>query len=144
MSITFLYMEYICTCSGTFPFLGSRMVGWPCFVVTPGCHWFHSKIISLSPGAIAEVYTFAEVIHVTTVVYHLVKVHVCSPRARFFLCPRQVQNCCLDRRGHPKCCCWQSELLLCPGLLPSSRGVTKMACGQISAAPSSLNKDANL
>lgn len=77
-------------------------------------------------------------------VYYLAKVHVCRPRARFFHCPRQVQNCCLDRKGHHQCCCWQCELLLCPGLLPSRRGVTKMACGQILAAPSSLNKDANL
>lgn len=73
----------------------------------------------------------AKIIHVTTVVYHLVKVRVYRPRARFFHCPRQVQNFCLDRKGHHQYCCWQSELLLCPGSLPSRRGVTKTECGQI-------------
>lgn len=77
-------------------------------------------------------------------VYHLVKVRVCRPRARFFHCLRQVQDLCLDRKGHHQGCLWQSELLLCPGLLPSRRGVTKMACGQILAASSSSSKDANL
>lgn len=43
----------------------------------------------------------AKIIHVTTTIYHLVTQHICRARARFFHCPRQVQNCCLDKKGAP-------------------------------------------
>lgn len=74
----------------------------------------------------------------------LLKCISAGPEQGFFHCPRQVQNCCIDKKGHHCYCCWQSELFLCRGLLPSSRGGKKAARGQILAAPSSLNKDANL
>lgn len=80
----------------------------------------------------------AKIIHVTTTTYHLVTVHICRARARIFHCPRQVQNCCLDKEGHCQDCCWLSELLFCCALLLFGRG-GKKARGRTSAAYRCLN-----